>query len=722
MSRIRTVKWWQFHHALLRYKFIVAAIVILGTFGAIFYTSRIPKQYRASASDMVDSFSTAANQDYSGNSAADLSRAHKVLAESNPVRNRAYELSGLPVERAGQATFEARVDGLLINFNVIDGDYNTAKKLANAWSTAFIAELEFRASSSVKNMEIFYNDKYKDYQKQWQDATQNMSKFYSETGFNAERFGADPIHATVSGYKKKMLETESALGTLDYELKMVKDRQNDPATLILLTYITTDVTFLERLKAVKDADTALSKTKVTFREGQEWRTAEDVLAQAKKLLDDSRTHLLGAMTLKREELKDEYAKAEERYKEERKKLDTLTSHQGRYNSLNFEIDSAKRGVDQITERLHESKIVDRANGSKVIKWEEAQDIANPIPFKPNWQQNIITGLLMSFAAACALVFALEQIDDTVRTPRDIEQRLGAVVLGAVPACGRKSMDREGYFLAKQQTGSIAVDSLRGIHIGLEVSRKNASPGNGALVITITSSVPQDGKSFITSNLGILFASLGRRVLVVDADLRKASLSKALGADDQAGFFEIVKSQKWDPKIVVRGKTHGYDLLAAGHIRDSISESLHPENVGVLIEQMRKEFDVIIFDTPPVLALPDACVLGQLSDVTLLVTRSRHTRLAQVERGAASLLGAKVKELVFVVNGLDASDAATDTYGSAYGYGYGYGSGYGYGYGKGYGRDEKPGTKNGGPIAKPPLPPMHDDDDIDENDDEIEDVK
>jgi len=100
--------------------------------------------------------------------------------------------------------------------------------------------------------------------------------------------------------------------------------------------------------------------------------------------------------------------------------------------------------------------------------------------------------------------------------------------------------------------------------------------------------------------------------------------------------------------------------------------------------MRKDFDVIIFDTPPVLALPDACVLGQLSDVTLLVTRSRHTRLAQIERGAASLLAAQVKELAFVVNGLDASDAATETYGGGYGYGYG---GQRYGYGQGYGRED-----------------------------------
>src|SRR5205085_1742215 len=181
------------------------------------------------------------------------------------------------------------------------------------------------------------------------------------------------------------------------------------------------------------------------------------------------------------------------------------------------------------------------------------------------------GFILSFLLACALVFGLEQIDDTVHTPKDLEQRMGANVLGAVPACGRSNMDREGYFLAKRQSASIAVDALRGIHIALEVGRKSAMQ-SGSLVITVTSAVPQDGKSFVTSNLGILFASLGRKVLVVDADLRKASLSKALEVEDQDGFFEVVKNQKWTRSCALNGKTPGYYLLPAGHVAEAISES------------------------------------------------------------------------------------------------------------------------------------------------------
>ena len=115
--------------------------------------------------------------------------------------------------------------------------------------------------------------------------------------------------------------------------------------------------------------------------------------------------------------------------------------------------------------------------------------------------------------------------------------------------------------------------------------------------------------------------------------------------------------------------------------------------------MRQDFDVIIFDTPPVLALPDACVLGQLTDVTLLVTRSRHTRMGQIERAATTLNSRKVTELVVVVTHVEALDAAADGLGRGYGYGYGYGYGMGYGHENRRGKQAEPGALPAGAASE-----------------------
>ena len=676
MTRIRSVKWWQFHHSLWRHKFVVASIMVLGVFLTVVYTSRIPKQYRATSTDFVDTISTANVQDY-GSSANDLSRAHKVLAESTKVRLKACQMSTLPMGECDLAAFEARVDGVLIYLSVTHGSYEVARHLANAWSDAFRSEIEERVRFGGEREKEGYDKELGVYQKQLVELQEKKGKLLEDTKFDPTHFATDPIHAIVNFYEDKVRQADHEITNLDEELALVSDKEKTPAEIAALDHVTKNSIFQTRLQRVFDLEDALVQARIKYKEGPELKEAELQLSYAKSQLEHARDEVIVQMKLHRAILQNQHDKDKADYIKNNQQLDLEKKYMAQYSNMQDTIESIKRSFGIVNDHKREAMLAQRSSRNNVVEWEMAQAIDDPVPVRPNWRQNITMGIIISFLLACALVFGLEQIDDTVRTAKDLEQRLGATVLGAVPACGRVSMDREGYFLAKRQSASIAVDSMRGIHIGLEVGRKSAAQ-NGAMVITVTSAVPQDGKSFVASNLGILFASLGRKVLVVDADLRKASLSKALGADDRNGFFEIVKNQKWTRDFAVNGKTPGYYLLAAGHIHDSSSESLHPDSIVRLIDQMRKDYDVIIFDTPPVLALPDACVLGQVSDVTVLVTRGRHTRMAQIERAASSLYAAKVKELVFVVNGVEAADAAAETYSDGYGYGYGYGKGYGYG--------------------------------------------
>src|SRR5438045_6250120 len=111
----------------------------------------------------------------------------------------------------------------------------------------------------------------------------------------------------------------------------------------------------------------------------------------------------------------------------------------KYSALNTDIESVKRSLDNFHDRLREVTLTLRTSRNIVINWEEAPDLANPFPFKPSWRQNILVGFLLSFALACLIVFGIEQIDDTVHTPMDLERRMGATVIGSVPACGSLGM-------------------------------------------------------------------------------------------------------------------------------------------------------------------------------------------------------------------------------------------------------------------------------------------
>jgi capsular exopolysaccharide synthesis family protein len=311
-----------------------------------------------------------------------------------------------------------------------------------------------------------------------------------------------------------------------------------------------------------------------------------------------------------------------------------------------------------------------------------------MPYKPNWRQNMLAGLMVSLLVAVACALLIERMDDTVRSGKDLERRLGAAPLGVIPVFERTLADEDGYLLTQRQASSNVADALRNLHIGLEVTYGAHRTGQ-PLVITVTSAVPHEGKTFLAANLATLFAGLGRKVLVVDADLRKGSLTRSFKSKGTIGLREVVASGKWSPEYALNNSTPGYGLLPVTEASYDSPESLNPDRFARVIPQMKSGYDVVIFDTPPVLAVADACVTGQSSDVVLLVLRSRQTRLAQVERAAAALYAANVKQVLFVVNGVDAADAASDAYGYGYGYdygeGYGYGGGSGSGYGYGYGQ-------------------------------------
>jgi capsular exopolysaccharide synthesis family protein len=173
---------------------------------------------------------------------------------------------------------------------------------------------------------------------------------------------------------------------------------------------------------------------------------------------------------------------------------------------------------------------------------------------------------------------------------------------------------------------------------------------------------------VASNLALLFASFSRKVLLVDADLRKPSISRAFQCDTHYGLRDIIRGSVWNDDFVLKTSVPNLSVLPAGLLKENTSNGIDAAKMPPLIADMAKHYDVVIFDTPPVLALADVCVLAASTDVTLLVVRSRMSTIQSIERGAGILYSMNVKSLLAVVNNVDESDARGETYYYAqYGY-------------------------------------------------------
>ncbi|WP_163538980.1 CpsD/CapB family tyrosine-protein kinase [Gracilibacillus sp. YIM 98692] len=166
---------------------------------------------------------------------------------------------------------------------------------------------------------------------------------------------------------------------------------------------------------------------------------------------------------------------------------------------------------------------------------------------------------------------------------------------------------------------------------------------------VTSSGPAEGKSFITANLAIVFAQQGKKVLLIDADMRKPTLHYTFRIDNLRGLSSVLVNEASLEQSVTESDVENLDLLPCGPIPPNPSELLGAKSMNKLLEDAYNNYDLVIFDTPPVLAVTDAQILANACDGTILVVRSKQTEYEAAEKTKELLEPAKAKLLGVVLN-------------------------------------------------------------------------
>ena len=213
---------------------------------------------------------------------------------------------------------------------------------------------------------------------------------------------------------------------------------------------------------------------------------------------------------------------------------------------------------------------------------------------------------------------------------------------------------------------------------------------GSKVLLVTSAMQSEGKSTSASNIGISFALDGKKVLLVDCDLRRPKLNRLFGLSCQYGLSDVLVDPIHLSDAIIHSDTQNLDVIICGTIPPNPSELLNSDNMRQVLDKMKKEYDLIILDTPPLTMVTDALVLSPNADGVLLVVRAGNTESNAIGFAIDQLNRAQARVLGFLLNG---SEFRQTSYGysrrsySKYGYyggyrryGYGYGSGYSYGYG------------------------------------------
>lgn len=305
--------------------------------------------------------------------------------------------------------------------------------------------------------------------------------------------------------------------------------------------------------------------------------------------------------------------SEERLATHQQKLIELDRIRPEYNALARDLAISQELYNHYYNRLQQAAVKVTTEGETARIIDRA---VQPVrPFKPNITMNLMIGLVMGTGVGLGLVFLLAFLDDKVKSAFDIESTLGIPLVGIVPHIF--SIDsQEKARVAADEHDKHAVEAFRSIHSTLKLNEESRN----AKVILSTSTIPSEGKTFISTNLGITFAAHGERTIVVDADLRMPNVAKELNIDSKHGVIQLI-SEKADPDAYIyKDFLPNLDLLPAGGNTKKPTQILGSEEFANLIHELRLRYDRIIIDTPPIATVSDAMNILPLVDGVLMVIR------------------------------------------------------------------------------------------------------
>lgn len=352
----------------------------------------------------------------------------------------------------------------------------------------------------------------------------------------------------------------------------------------------------------------------------------------------------------------------------------------RYNILRRDADTNRSLYDSLLQRYREVSTVAGMSAANIVLLDRAEVPGAPISPRP--LLNLLIAFLAGSALAVTLVYLRETFDDAVRSPEDVETKLGTQFLGAIPKLneGEEPDEQLDDRLSSFSESYLALRSV------LSFSTSEGLPQ----VMLCTSSLPSEGKSTTAMALARSFASMGKRTLLVDADLRKPTVHFGLDVPREPGFSNVIVNTSPLDDAVHKDIRPNLDALTCGTIPPNPAELFGGELVVGAIDRMAKAYDVVILDGPPIMGLADAPLLASLADGTLLIVEAGRGHRGQAKVAIRRLRANAARIVGAVLTKFDAKQ-------SGYGYSYEYSYAYTYQYGSqasGKPKSRWPWSKNG----------------------------
>lgn len=326
-----------------------------------------------------------------------------------------------------------------------------------------------------------------------------------------------------------------------------------------------------------------------------------------------------------------------------------------YTILKREADTNRTLYDGLLQRYKEIGISGAVGTNNISVVDTA--MSPRVPQSPNLFLNLALGSITGLLLGLGLAYGFDYIDDSFKTPEDVESSVGLSVIGVIPRPGPDTTVDEELLNARSGIS----EAIRSLRTGLQFATSDGLPKS----LLITSSKPSEGKTTSSIALARSFASIGLNVLLIDGDLRNASVHRRIKCSNELGLSNYLTGHKMPEEVVQSTETDGLVVMAAGPLPPNPAELLAGPRFMSLLALGMESFDIVVIDGPPVMGLADAPLISSMVRATLLVIAANETRRNTVKVALKRLQLARANVIGTMLSKFDAKI-------SGYGYGYGYG--------------------------------------------------
>lgn len=676
--------------ALRKRLWLIALVTIITPIIVGVYTSRQPKLYQAQATLVVNSFSDnilngvqdlvpVGTGGFWGNDAF-YEKERRILG-SRSVARRAGENIGIltndkvtglstiadeaeklkarakldPADFVlGRYSLEQEPSKNIIHVKAIEQDPQLAADVANGVADAYTELNLERRIQGTNDAGNWLSIQHMDLKRKLEQSEADMYAFMEENAvLNASLDSQlDEILQRLTAFNKTLASVQAQRIENRLDAKVLSEVKDNPDLLETISAIR-DAPIIAALKAKRielDADRSLLSSRYKTAHPK-MKAIDEQIQLVNNNLDKEVNSVLISLKRQQASLAETEAGLKQAIQKERQKEASLNKLQLQYNRLKREVETNEKLFGMITTRLKEAGLTGALRVNNVMVLERALTPASP--FKPNVSRNVLSAILLGLLAGIGLAIGASMLDNTIKNQEDIEKLLKAPFLGLLPsiaetagadaASGAYNPKRDMYVFENPK--SAMAECARFIRTNLLFM----SPDKPIQTMTVTSPSPQEGKTTMSVSLSIVMAQSGSRTLLIDTDLRKPRLHRALGLSNDVGVSSIIAGQATIEEAIHATDVPGLDILVCGPIPPNPAEIFHTDKFHNVLKQLQEKYDRIICDSPPVGAVTDPVILSALTDGTILVTKSEKTSIVSARQSLRALSDANTNLLGVVLN-------------------------------------------------------------------------